>query len=111
MAEIETTENFSNGVFNISRSIFESEIWYKPPEYLKIWLYLIRKANHKGRKYRGYFCERGQYFCDYNELREQLKYKIGYRNKIYGDFYMKNLMKYLRVSLMVTIVKNQEECL
>jgi hypothetical protein len=98
-------QNFGNGAFVISRSIFESEIWYKPPEYLKIWLYLIGKANHKGRKYGGHFCERGQYFCDYNELREQLKYKIGYRNSAYNDSYMKNLMKYLRSTLMVTPVK------
>ena len=74
-------QNFSSGAFVISRSIFESEIWYKPPEYLKIWLYLIGKANHKGRKYKGYYCERGQYFCNYEELRGQLDYKIGYRNK------------------------------
>ena len=98
-------QNFGSGAFVISRSIFESDIWYKPHEYLKIWLYLIGKANHKGRKYGGYFCERGQYFCNYNELREQLKYKIGYRNNIYNDSYMKNLMKYLRRSLMVTTVK------
>ncbi len=98
-------QNLGSGAFIISRSIYESEIWCKPPEYLKIWLYLLGKANHKCRKYGGYFCERGQYFCNYNELREQLKYKIGYRNNIYNDSYMKNLMKYLRDSLMVTTVK------
>lgn len=102
MTEIVTTQNFSSGAFVISRSMFESEIWYKPPEYLKIWLYLIGKANHKGRKYGGYFCEKGQYFCTCNELLEQLKYKIGYRNKTYNDSRMKNIMKYLRNSLMVT---------
>lgn len=98
-------QNFGSGAFVISRSIFESDIWYKPPEYLKIWLYLIGKANHKGRKYRGYYCERGQYFCNYEELRGQLDYKIGYCNKKYGDFAPKNLMKYLRSSLMVTTLK------
>ncbi len=99
-------QNFGSGAFVISRSIFESEIWYKPPEYLKIWLYLIGKANHKGRKYGGFFCERGQYFCSYSELSEQLKYNIGFVNKTYSDSRMKNLMKYLRSTLMVTTVKN-----
>ena len=97
--------NMSKGAFVLSRSIFESEIWHKPPEYLKIWLYLLGKANHKGRKYGGCFCERGQHFCNYNELSEQLKYNIGYRNKTYGDSFMKNLMKYLRDALMVTTAK------
>jgi hypothetical protein len=105
MTEIVTTQNFDSGAFVISRSIFESEIWYKPPEYLKIWLYLIGKANHKGRKYRGYYCERGQYFCNYKELREQLSYKIGYRNKKYGDFAPKTLMKYLRKTQRITTTK------
>ena len=98
-------QNFSSGAFVISRSIFESEIWYKPPEYLKIWLYLIGKANHKGRKYKGYYCDRGQYFCNYRELREQLDYKIGYRNKKYGDFAPKTLMKYLRDTQRITTTK------
>ncbi len=105
MAGIETAENFSSGAFNISRSIFVSDIWFKPPEYLKIWLYLIGKANHKGRKYGGYFCERGQYFCTYKELLEQLKYKKGYANKTYNDSRMKSIMKYFRGSFMVTTVK------
>ena len=105
MTEIVTTQNFDSGAFVISRSIFESEIWYKPPEYLKIWLYLIGKANHKGRKYRGYYCERGQYFCNYEELRGQLSYKIGYRNKKYGDFAPKTLMKYLRKTQRITTMK------
>ena len=98
-------QNFGSGAFVISRSLFESEIWYKPPEYLKIWLYLLGKANHKGRKYKGYYCDRGQYFCNYRELRDQLDYKIGYRNKKYGDFAPKTLMKYLRDTQRITTTK------
>ncbi len=98
-------ENLSNGAFVLSRSIFKSDLWQKPPEYLKIWIYLIGKANHKGRKYRGYYCERGQYFCDYAELRAQLSYKIGFRKKKCGDFAPKTLMKFLRSTLRITTMK------
>jgi len=105
MANQGNKQNFDNGAFVISRSLFNSDIWFKPPEYLKIWLYLVGKANHKGRKYRGYYCKRGQYFCNYGELREQLNYKVGYRSRNYGDFAPKNLMKYLRNTLMVTTLK------
>ncbi len=98
-------ENLSNGAFVLSRSIFESDLWQKPPEYLKIWIYLIGKANHKGRKYRGCYCERGQYFCDYAELRAQLSYKIGFRKKKCGDFTPKTLMKFLRSTLRITTMK------
>lgn len=99
------SKNFENGAFIISRSIFESEIWFKPPEYLKIWLYLLGKANHGTRKIKGYTCERGQYFCDYRELLEQLRYKVGYREHKYHESFMKNLMKHLRDTLMITSAK------
>lgn len=105
MTETTAKQNFDSGAFIISRSLFESEIWFKPHEYLKIWLYLIGKANHKGRKYGGYFCDRGQYFCDCEELRNQLKYYIGYRKRTYNDSYMKTLVKYLRDSHMITTLK------
>jgi hypothetical protein len=97
--------NFDNGAFIVSRSIFNSDIWFKPPEYLKIWFYLFGKANHKPRNIKGYTCERGQYFCDYKELSEQLEYKIGYRKKKFNESFMKNLMKYLRDSLMISTMK------
>ncbi len=98
-------ENLSNGAFVLSRSIFESDLWFKPPEYLKIWVYLIGKANHSGRKYKGYHCERGQYFCDYNELTDQIKYKIGYRIKQLNENFMKHLMKFLRDTQRITTTK------
>ncbi len=97
--------NFCNGAFILSRSIFDSDLWQKPPEYIKTWIYLLGKANHKERSYRGYFCGRGQYFCDYQELRDQLKYKIGYRNKQYHENHMKNVMKFLRDTQRITTVK------
>lgn len=31
----------------ISRSIFDSDIWHKPPEWLKIWLYILWNVNFK----------------------------------------------------------------
>lgn len=99
------SENLSSGAFLVSRSLFDSDIWFMPPEYIKIWFYLFGKANHSGRKYHGFFCERGQYFCDYKELRDQLKYKIGYRSKQYNENHMKNLMKYLRSTQRITTMK------
>jgi len=98
-------ENFNEGAFILSRSVFNSDIWFMPPEYLKIWIYIIGKANHKGMKYRGHYCERGQYFCDYRELNEQLKYNIGYRKNMPNENFMKNLMKFLRSTQRITTLK------
>lgn len=97
--------NFSKGAFQLSRSLFESDIWFMPPEYLKIWVYLIGKANHAGRKYRGFYCDRGQYFCTYSELTAQIEYSVGFRKKKYYEHYMKNTMKYLRNTGLITSMK------
>ncbi len=97
--------NFDKGAFLVSRSIFESEIWFKPPEYIKIWLYILGKANHRGRKYSGYYCERGQYFCNYKELANQIEYKIGYRKTKNHESRTKHLMKFLRNTQMIDTTK------
>jgi hypothetical protein len=100
------SDNHKNGAFLSSRSTFDSDVWKnKPCEYFKIWFYLYGKANHTGQEYNGHYCERGQYFCTYGELLKQLEYKIGYRKKKYNDSFMKNLMKYLRDSLMISTAK------
>ena len=36
----------NNWAFQVSRSIYESDIWYKPPEWLKIWLYILGNVNY-----------------------------------------------------------------
>jgi hypothetical protein len=103
MSNIE--ESFDKGAFVLSRSIFDSEIWFKPPEYFKIWIYLIGRANHKDRRYRGFELKRGQCFCNHAELQEQLKYNVGYRKKTITDSYVKNILKYLRDNQMITTTK------
>jgi len=50
-------ENLSQWCFQISRSIFDSEIFKKPAERFKVWIYLIWQVNHadnglpRGSKY------------------------------------------------------------
>lgn len=39
-----------DGYIMIDRGIVESEIWNKPPLYIKVWLLLIIKAQHAGYK-------------------------------------------------------------
>lgn len=40
----------NNWAFQVSRSIYESDIWYKPPEWLKIWLYILGNVNYRDTK-------------------------------------------------------------
>jgi len=55
-------EIIDGGFILLSRKILCSEIWRKPPEYLKIFLYILLKVNHKD----GLF-PRGSNFFNFSE--------------------------------------------
>jgi len=38
------------GYILLSRRLIESEIWDKPPMYLKVWIYILTKARHKANQ-------------------------------------------------------------
>ena len=42
-----TEEKIEGGCVLIARNILNSEIWRKPPAYLKIFMYILLKVNHK----------------------------------------------------------------
>lgn len=44
------TEKIKGGYILLSRNIIESQIWQKPPEYLKIWIYILSRVNWKKSK-------------------------------------------------------------
>lgn len=63
------------GYILLSRKLIESEIWDKPPLYIKIWVYLLNKAQHgdfKGLK-------RGQLRTSIPEIMEDCSWYVGYR--------------------------------
>lgn len=66
-----------NGYILISRSLLESPIWSKPPLYLKIWQYLLLKAQHRDFKQ----LKRGQLFTTVNEIRDACTYHVGCRKE------------------------------
>lgn len=67
----------NGGYILISRKIVESEIWDKPPLYIKVWLYLLNSAQHKPYKN----LKRGQLFTSIAEIQEACSWHIGYRKE------------------------------
>jgi len=71
--------------FSIDRKIFTSDIWSASPWKLKIWLYLIGKANWGDSKQpyglTGIKLKRGQTLRSYRQIAKDCAYKIGYRTK------------------------------
>lgn len=71
---------FNKGFFINSRSLYESNVWYMPPIYLKIWIWIIGACNHAPRKCYGIMIERSQMFTSYPKVIEALGfYTVGYR--------------------------------
>ncbi|WP_449623195.1 hypothetical protein [Robertmurraya sp. Marseille-Q9965] len=65
------------GYINIARKIVDSEIWRKPPLYIKVWLYLLTKAQHSQYK----SLRRGQLYTSIPEIIEACSWKVGYRKE------------------------------
>lgn len=87
------------------RIIDESDIMSCPPCTRETWFYLLREANHNDVKYRGNIVKRGQLFRNYQEIRDALSWKIGYRTERYSEDQMKKAMKHLRDTQRITTAK------
>ena len=70
-------ENTKKGYFLLSRSIFDSELWNRPPLYVKLFIWLLGKANHKDNPAKR--LQRGQCLVTLPETIEAMKYYVGYR--------------------------------
>lgn len=65
----------NDGYILTSRKLLNSEIWSKPPLYIKVWMYLLLKAQHSD--YKG--LKRGQLITSIPEIQEACSYYVGYR--------------------------------
>ncbi len=93
------------GYYIKARCIQNSEIAHCPPHFREIWDWLIKEANHKDRKVSGKIIKRGQLFTSYQEIRNGLRWKIGYRTERYSKWQCENAMKFLRKAVMVATAK------
>ena len=64
-----------NGYILVSKGILESDIWKKPPMYMKVWIYLLTNANYKDYG----SLKRGQLFTSIPDIQRACSYKVGYR--------------------------------
>lgn len=65
------------GYIKLSRRLLSSDIWFKPPLYLKVWIYLLHQAAFK--PYNG--LARGQLVTSIPQIQEALSFKAGFITK------------------------------
>lgn len=76
----------------VARDTIENEIWIKPPLYLKVWLYLLIKAQYKDYK----LLKTGQVRTSIKEIQEACSHRIGFRKEIPSIKKIRNILDWLR---------------
>lgn len=85
-------DHISGGYILLSRKLIENEIWDKPPLYLKVWIYLLSKAQH--RQYKS--LKRGQLYTSLKEIAEACSWQIGYRKETPNKDQIYKIIEWLR---------------
>lgn len=80
------------GYILLSRKIIESEIWQKPPLYLKVWIYLLSRAQFTSFKK----LKRGQLWVTISEIQETCSYMVGYRKETPSEKQIRSILNWLR---------------
>lgn len=93
------------GYYLKARCIQNSWIATAPPYVREIWDWLLKEANHSDGKSGNHIIKRGQLFRSYQDIRDGLKWTIGYRTCRYNENQTKKAMKALRKELMITTMK------
>ena len=96
-------QQIAGGYYIKARKIQQSDIAHCSPATREIWDWLLMNANYKESKDGS--IKRGQLFRSYEDIREGLKWYIGYRTERYSEDVMKASMKTLRRHLMITTTK------
>lgn len=93
------------GYYIKARCIQNSEIALMPPYIREIWDWLLKEANHTDNKINGNTIKRGQLIRTFKDIREGLKWMIGWRKMTYTKWQCENAMIFLRERTMVTTMK------
>lgn len=80
------------GYIKLSRRLLASDIWFKPPLYLKVWIYLLHQAAFK--PYNG--LARGQLVTSIPKIQEALSYQAGFITKKPTYKEIRQVLDYMR---------------
>jgi hypothetical protein len=71
------TNQIPGGHFLMSRKVFESAIWGKPPQYYRLLSWLIGKAVFRdGYTFKGHVLKRGELITTHGEIADALSYRL-----------------------------------
>jgi len=80
------------GYILLSRKLIESEIWFKPPLYIKVWIYLLSRAQHKEYKN----LKIGELWTNVPEIQEACSWYVGFRKEVPSKKQIYSILGWLR---------------
>lgn len=80
------------GWISLYRKLLDSEIMRKPPLYLKVWIWLLLKAQHSDYGN----LKRGQLFTSIPEIQDAMTYNVGYRKEKPSKKQIWDILEWLR---------------
>lgn len=80
------------GYIKLSRRLLSSDIWFKPPLYLKVWIYLLCQASHQDYG----TLRRGQLVTSIPQIQEALSYQAGFITKQPTYKEIRQVLDYMR---------------
>lgn len=80
------------GYLKLSRRLLASDIWFKPPLYLKVWIYLLCQASHQDYG----SLRRGQLVTSIPKIQEALSYQAGFITKQPTYKEIRQVLDYMR---------------
>ena len=81
-----------NGYILLGRDTLDTELWNKPPYYMKLWLFFVFKAFFKDKGGLG----RGELRTSYDEMERALSYGAGYRREKPGHKEIYKALRFMR---------------
>jgi len=92
------------GSFLVARSIFKSAIWTRPPQYTRLFLWLIgRAAFQEGQTVLGHTLERGQLITTYRKISDGLAYRKNKRLFRPSQKEIRSMLAWLETEGMVAV--------
>lgn len=82
------------GYITLARNIIESDVFYKPPLYLKVWLFLLCKAYYSPNGCEG----NGEVCVTADEIREACSYQKGYRKVLPTRDQIYQILRYFKAN-------------
>lgn len=69
--------HIQGGYIIVSKKILKSGIFEKPPVYMKLWLWMLCRANYREKNN----LTRGEFVTNIKEMQEAMSYMVGYRKE------------------------------